>query len=457
MASNTLERLVDLAGHKPWLASDPFKHYPGMLGPQEAMMFYHVAKDVFRGVGTVVDAGSFLGKSAFYLSNGLRENPSYDPTRDRIHCFDNFIVNDPYTVGYLYLSIKERLAVGDSTRAIFDSWSAPFADMLEVHQGDFLTMPWASQPIEILFIDIAKRPALGGHVVELFFPDLIVGESVVIHQDYHHPWLPHIHVTMEYLAEYFELVIPRVNDSAVFHYRKAIPAEVLMRAIRYDFTDSERVELMGRAIARLPAAERCCAALAGLFLRMELGYQPDIRDDFDELQREFPIHEVDQKTRCHFEDVGGHLRLVEGWYWNRRGEYAKSLEIADGLPEGARNGSTMTMRGVALRGLRRYDEAEEQLREALKQKPVPARAYMELAGTLIAQNRLREAEDELLRGLPSFVDDEIPSVEYLKYFGMIWDRENPLPDKTAIMAALEQALPGDPEVQLLNSRRAGVQ
>ena len=60
-------------------------------------------------------------------------------------------------------------------------------------------------------IDIAKSADLGRHVVREFFPAHLAGQSVVIQQEHHHPWLPHIHVMMESLAECFRMVMPRVD------------------------------------------------------------------------------------------------------------------------------------------------------------------------------------------------------------------------------------------------------
>ena len=275
---------------RPWLTDsvqlpdDP----AGMLGRREAWFFYHLAKAAFTGKGTIVDAGSYLGKSAYYFAQGLRVNPNFDSTRDRIHCFDNFLVNEEGTVGHIREALGQTLEVGDSTRSIFERQVASVRGVLEVHDGDFHTVAWHHTPIEILMIDIAKSESLGKRVVEVFFPDLVPGLSIVVHQDYHHPWLPHIHVVMEYLADYFQMVVPRVDDSAAFVLTKAIPAGVLQRAITYDFTLEEKVELMDRALARLPAHDRHFVELARLRLHGLRNDSRALRSEFEGIERQMP-------------------------------------------------------------------------------------------------------------------------------------------------------------------------
>jgi len=46
--------------------------FEGMLGPEESLLFFNLAHEVYSGGGQLVDAGSFLGKSASLLAAGLR-------------------------------------------------------------------------------------------------------------------------------------------------------------------------------------------------------------------------------------------------------------------------------------------------------------------------------------------------------------------------------------------------
>ena len=455
MRSQSQGRLEELIQDQPWFTNRMFfpASPPGMLGQHEATLYYYLAKNVFRGAGTVVDAGSFLGKSAFYLAQGLKANRNYVPKRDRIHCFDNFTVNAGDTVDFFRNELGRTIAVGDSTRKIFDANLAPFARMLEVHDGDFRTMAWTHQPVEILVVDIAKSPALGGRVVENFFQDLIPGESLVIHQDYHHPWLPHIHVTMEYLVDYFELVVPRVDDSAVFRCRKAIPAEVIQRAAKYDFPDAEKVELMNRAVARLPAEHRYYVELAGIVLRAWTVDSDILRGELDRLERQFDREGKNYSANSYFAGVRHQIDISEGWRAQVEGRFERCLELSGRILARERNSNNLTMRGCALIGLKRFNQAEEPLREALQFRPVSPWAYLELSRALMSQEQFAEGETVLLRGFPDYAREGLSSIQYLEYLNLIWSRESPLPDKTNVMAMLHRNLPGDPEVWVMDARR----
>jgi len=126
----------------PWLeqAAPRSNDLVGMLGAREASLFYHLAKDCFSGQGTIVDAGSFLGKSACCFAQGLRANPVFDESRDRVHCFDDFVCHDEHVVELISDSFGERLAIGESTRNHFDRQIAPVRGLIEVHAGDFNTV-----------------------------------------------------------------------------------------------------------------------------------------------------------------------------------------------------------------------------------------------------------------------------------------------------------------------------
>jgi|GEM_PF-5072735 len=80
--------------------------------------------------------------------------------------------------------------------------------------------------IEIMFLDVCKTPELNFSMQKLY-SRMIPGRSLLIHQDYIHPCLPYIKVTMGYLAEYFEYIGSTRINSAVWLLKKEIPQEIL--------------------------------------------------------------------------------------------------------------------------------------------------------------------------------------------------------------------------------------
>ena len=440
---------------KPWFGEGPVLpgHPPvGMLGSREASLCFHLTRDAFTGQGTIVDAGSFLGKSAYFFASGLAANRAYLPNTHKIHCFDNFLVNEEATIRFIREYLSRTLAVGASTRALFDRQVAAVSRMLVVHEGDFHKAVWPGEPIEILMVDIAKNEALGSRVAEIFFPNLMPGISLVIQQDYHHPWLPHIHVTMEYLAEYFELVAPRVDDSAVFLLRKAIPPTVLARAIRYDFTYQERLQLMDKAILRLAPEDRFYVKVARIVLQCGTADETLLRQELDGLETAFAKGDFGYSNNSYFEDVRNHIDELDGWRQARAGNYQGALDLAQSLLSHRVTGSVLILRGRALTGLGHYVEAEEALRAAMQNGRYPAHAYLELARALSHQHRFDEAEAELLEAMSDRQEMRSNARALLHLLGDILVARDDRAKAEAVLTRLLGQYPDDPEIRAARSR-----
>src|SRR6202012_5380603 len=117
--------------------------------------------------------------------------------------------------------------------------------MIASHAGNFLDQKWSGDPIEILFIDVAKTAALNAHAIGEFFPNLVPETSIVVHQDYFHCWHPHIHVSMEFLSDEFELLDEHVEfQSRVWRLVKPIPPEKIARLKADDLNLDERLALL---------------------------------------------------------------------------------------------------------------------------------------------------------------------------------------------------------------------
>lgn len=232
---------------KPWnISTAPAKIYKpkGMIGPEERRALYWLAKNWFTGKGAIVDAGAYIGASAFSLAAGLSANPNVAGSQSVIHSFDYFRALDDYVIRSLQQDTGRIFEPGAEYLDEFLRQTGAYRRFIEPHPGDFLSKRW-NAPIEILFIDIAKTPELNSHLLREFFPHLIPGHSVVIHQDFFHCWHPHIHVTMEALEPHFEILDRRIDyTSRLYRYTKAIPPATLEEAARYAYSPEERVTML---------------------------------------------------------------------------------------------------------------------------------------------------------------------------------------------------------------------
>lgn len=223
----------------------------GMVGPEERACYYWLARNWLSDRGCIVDAGCFVGSSTFSFAAGAADGGrrSYK-NRKLIHAYDYFKVIDEY-VGEAISRDFRPIGEGQSYLDIFEHQTAPYADMISTHPGDFLTHKWHGDPIEILFIDIAKTPELNAHACGEFLHHLIPGHSVILQQDYFHCWHPYIHITMEFLADEVELVDDHIpHQTAAWRLVKPIPREKQQRLAAYDLTKQERMALLARLIAK---------------------------------------------------------------------------------------------------------------------------------------------------------------------------------------------------------------
>ena len=205
----------------------------GMLRPNEATALLHLARDHYEGRGRIIDAGAYLGSSAWAFGQGLRERGSEieKSSRSPIVSYDLF---------------RDYGQCSGSFLAQFVANVAPVIDLIEIRQGDFVCARWDGDPIEILFNDISKTRELWAHMLVEFVPHCIPDGSVLIQQDYHHPYLYYLHVTMEMLSQYFEVLDEKVDDSCIYWLRSRIPVSVLHDvANRVERDDFQYAEVLG--------------------------------------------------------------------------------------------------------------------------------------------------------------------------------------------------------------------
>ena len=245
MVADPLRHLID----RPWrgvtLPPDAVG-IPTMLSKDERRLLYSLARDYASGEGAIVDAGCFLGGSTAALLAGVRDrqqNWSGPP----VASYDLFRV-EAFTVPKFFA--KDRnVRVGDSFRPRYDASVARFDVPHVVHEGDITEFGWSGGDIDVLFLDVLKSWAINDAVLRDFFPSLVPGRSVIVHQDYgwgDNPWIP---ITVELMRDSLVLVDWMEWGSHVFFVEKELPADVLETGV--GGLDLEtKFELIERAIAR---------------------------------------------------------------------------------------------------------------------------------------------------------------------------------------------------------------
>lgn len=216
---------------------------PTMLSKTERKLLYGLARDYAHGDAAIVDGGSFLGGSTAALLAGVRDRRK-PWTGPPVASYDLFRVD-----GYMLRKFFPDRSVGESFRPQFDEHVARFDVPHDVREGDIVEVGWSGEPIDILFLDILKSPEINDAVLRDFFPSLVPGRSVIVHQDYAAHFIPWVPITVELMRDSLTLVDWMEWGSHVFLVERDVPPEVIRAGVGSLDLDT-RFELMDRAIGR---------------------------------------------------------------------------------------------------------------------------------------------------------------------------------------------------------------
>jgi hypothetical protein len=225
------------------------------------------------------------------LAKGLEDNAGITTKSGRLHAYDLFEpwreqeTTDQLMAHELKRIFGLNLSENESTLHVYMANLGALARHVRVYRGDITSMSWCGRPIEILFLDICKNKRIWQHILKIFYPSLIPGVSVVVHQDYHHPLLPFIHVAQERLSPYFEFVEAKCEDSAAFRLVERIPERVFNEVAAYEFDYFTEVKLIDSAIERLHGQNRHIRIAKAQLLRQN-GRVSEARALIDQLKQE---------------------------------------------------------------------------------------------------------------------------------------------------------------------------
>jgi hypothetical protein len=161
---------------------------PGMITAEEARYYQYIG-DFYSGVGEAIELGPWLGRSTFYIVQGLRANPRFAAHKLRV--FDDFV----WRPGWMdqYVPVEQRLPRHESFYPMFERYIGPIGDDIQVtrcriapYDGNEALPPfaWDGSRIEMLFIDCGRTIEANNAWYEKVRDSLIPNRSLIVLQDW---------------------------------------------------------------------------------------------------------------------------------------------------------------------------------------------------------------------------------------------------------------------------------
>ena len=187
----TLSRSV-LEQNEPWNdVAVPDCQTPGMLTDAEKRYYQYITEFV-TGEGAVVEVGTWLGMSTFYLASGLKQNSRFD---GKLQCFDDYVWRassmEKWVEGMgietpgnfesfqpLFLDYLRKAGVED----IVESVRAKVGDYTGNENVDFMT--WNGGPIEMCVVDCGRRLLVNEGWYSILSPSFVPNKTLVVMQDW---------------------------------------------------------------------------------------------------------------------------------------------------------------------------------------------------------------------------------------------------------------------------------
>lgn len=240
---------------------------PSMLSFEESQLYHWLGKNA-AGFGASIDLGAFAGGSAARLLSGLIQSG----TSHHLHAYDRFTANAKARAQHLSpggVPLTEDTDIFPLANRLLQPWAGHFT----LHQGDILAQGWTGEPVEILAVDAGKTPALADHIAATFYPCLVPGRSVLVHQDFLHSQQPWLSAQMQNLAEHFTPLAHVAKDCVVFLCMKRVSQADLAAAATVGLPDADLIKAVQKAAKlyapfiprnRFGAMVRCVKANPGV-------------------------------------------------------------------------------------------------------------------------------------------------------------------------------------------------
>jgi hypothetical protein len=150
---------------------------PSQGGHKIGEFLYRLGRE-HRGLGDVVEVGSWLGSSCAHLALGL----AHAGSQAWIHCYDRFRASKVECGKALKWNVE--LVPRQDTEPIFRRNVESIYPRIRAHKTDLREIVWDGGPIETYVDDAAKQRHLFLHVMQTFGPAFVPGATTVVLMDF---------------------------------------------------------------------------------------------------------------------------------------------------------------------------------------------------------------------------------------------------------------------------------
>lgn len=221
----------------------PAKLVPTMLTQRELNYLHYLALET-AGRGRIIELGSFLGGSTRALLEGQLSNRS-EPSK--IIVYDQFIAPDQSVFDRNSQLAAFGLSPNEDFLPKFQSLHRDYLDRLtlrqriipeSISQAQLIRLYPEQEPIELLFVDAAKKWGVHHSIARTFSPHLKPG-STLIHQDFGDFRTPWIVIHQFQMRAYFE-PMDWIRDTPTVSFRclKKLADTSMLASTPQDFDPS---------------------------------------------------------------------------------------------------------------------------------------------------------------------------------------------------------------------------
>lgn len=199
----------------PWANIElPERTTPGMVSPEECQYYMYIGQ-YYRGHGELVELGPWLGRSTYFILEGLKSNPN--ASDKKLYVFDDFIWRAHWMDSDDY-----QQAHHSDFQPLFEEHSKDLLDKIEVQKRKFVTydgnanveaLKWHGAPIEILYVDCGRTMEANEAWWKTLSPYLIPGKSLLVLED----WNTHRQVPKQWFNQIDQWVASKGDSLQMLH------------------------------------------------------------------------------------------------------------------------------------------------------------------------------------------------------------------------------------------------